>query len=98
MSNSFGYPSCCVKWFNDRMNKRDFVMKYLQHKYTKHGFIPCNACVEKLERENIRLDQLIQLEYRTVDNPFPICRPHTDEDTKKNMEEYYNLLHPKKVR
>lgn len=96
MSTSFGYPPCCVKWFDHRMDKRNFDMTYLQHKYARHGFIPCVLCAEKLDRENKRLDQLIQLEYRTVDKPFPITSPHSDEKTKRIMEEHYKLFHPKK--
>ena len=97
MTEPFGYPRCCVKWFDHRIIKRDFDMTYLQHKYARHGFIPCAVCAEKIYNENKCLYELIQLEYRTVDKPFPISSPWSDEKTKKIIEDYNNLFHSKKV-
>ena len=87
MFNEFGYPPCCVKWFNNRMGKRiPFDLTYLQEKYCKHGFIPCPSCAEKLQRENMKLHQLIIEEKRTVNNSFPICNPLSDEQIQEQIE------------
>lgn len=84
MVNEYGYPICCNSWFLARMcRKITFELTYLQKKYYNYGFIPCPECAKKLECENMRLDQLILQQYRTVNNPFPMCYPRSDDEIKK---------------
>ena len=75
-ANEYGYPICCVKWFKKRIRREVvFELTFLQKKYHRYGFIPCPNCAEKLDRENIRLDQLIITEYRIKKKAFPISYP-----------------------
>lgn len=86
-SNEYGYPSCCIHWFYNRMhNKIGTDLTYLQEKYCKHGFIPCPSCAEKLETEKMKLHQLIIEEKRTVDTPFPISNPRNDKQIQEVIE------------
>ena len=90
MSNKFGYPICCDTWFTARIQRKVvFELTYLQKKYAKYGFIPCPKCAEKLDTENMRLDQLIQQKYRTVDYVFPMCCPRNHDEIEK-MNQLYN--------
>ena len=85
MANKYGYPICCDSWFTARIQRKVvFELTYLQQKYSKHGFVPCPSCAEKLEKENMRLDQLIIKENRIVNTDFPICLPYSDEEIKNN--------------
>ena len=92
MPNIFGYPECCVKWFEDRLDKKiSFKLTYLQHKYNKHGFIPCIECAKKLESENMRLDQLIIKERRRFES-FPESYPRNDEKIKESIDRFNKLF------
>ena len=74
--NEYGFPRCCVKWFWKRIRRKVvFELTFLQEKYHCNGFIPCPNCAEKLDRENMRLDQLIITEIRIKKKPFPISYP-----------------------
>jgi len=87
ISNQFGYPLCCIRWFNNRMHKKiGFDLTYLQEKYCKHGFIPCPSCAEKLQRENMKLHQLIIKEKRTVSESFPNSNPRSDKQIQEQIE------------
>ena len=87
MTNKYGYPICCDSWFTARIQRKVvFELTYLQQKYSKHGFVPCPSCAEKLEKENMRLDQLIITENRIVNTDFPMCLPRSNEEVQKIME------------
>lgn len=87
MTNKYGYPICCDSWFTARIQRKVvFELTYLQQKYSKHGFVPCPSCAEKLEKENMRLDQLIITENRIVHTDFPMCLPRSNEELQKIME------------
>ena len=87
MANKYGYPICCDSWFTARIQRKVvFELTYLQQKYSKHGFVPCPSCAEKLEKENMRLDQLIIKENRIVNTDFPMCLPRSDKELQKIME------------
>ena len=90
-TNEFGYPSCCIHWFTNRINKKNgFELTYLQEMYYKHGFIPCPLCAEKLHKENMKLHQLIIKETRTVKDEFPICEPRSDKQIQEQIEKRNN--------
>jgi len=66
--------------------KIGFDLTYLQEKYCKHGFIPCPSCAEKLQRENMKLHQLIIKEKRTVSESFPNSNPRSDKQIQEQIE------------
>lgn len=91
MSN-YGYPTCCIEWFNQRFINKTFDMTYLQCKYTKHGFIPCCLCAQKLESNNMQLNELICKDQRTVKTDFPITRANTEDEMKYLLINTYSTV------
>jgi len=70
----FGYPDCCIKFFEKRVNeifttgKSKLTIKQQELSDLGTGFIPCEKCAEKINKET--LHKLIK--NRICKNEFPI--------------------------
>lgn len=70
----FGYPSCCVTFFQENHGEPRWYESHLEKypiafsKLNGTGFIPCPSCMEKLEK-GADINSLI--ENRECPAPFP---------------------------
>jgi hypothetical protein len=92
--SKYGYPECCIRWFTEeRIFKKKLLLTYLQIKYAYDGFIPCEECAIKLQKENKLLYELIDNDKRDSNIPlFPIVEPYSDDEIKNKLEYSYSFI------
>lgn len=62
----FGYPTCCIKWFETRT---DYTLEAIQQKvHNNKGFIPCPECANKINKD-FKIEDLIT--NRICKTPYP---------------------------
>jgi hypothetical protein len=74
LGQHYGYPECCINWFEDRAYRKvSFQLTAYQEACDMgHGFIPCPDCAETLHDEDKSLNSLIK------DRKHPYPFPHSD--------------------
>ncbi len=67
----YGYPQCCIKAFHVMLrNEVKFIdISQERQQVAKKGFIPCQACAEKILRGEKTTEDLI-LPSRVCPRPF----------------------------
>lgn len=68
----FGYPNCCIDSFINMVNSnKDFSdLPEVQKKHNREGFTPCEKCCTKIERGEIKIENLIDYSKRVCETPF----------------------------
>lgn len=70
----FGYPKCCINWYiDDKIYGRISSDRNIVG--NKTGFVPCNYHIKMIERNEIKIEDLIQS--RVTKKPFPF---HNEND------------------
>lgn len=67
----YGYPSCCIRSFHTLL-QTDTKWKDIstqQKQVTTNGFVPCQACAERILRGEVSIEDLI-LPSRQCNVPF----------------------------
>lgn len=67
MGHYYGYPECCIKAFQSFIQFKKISSERQQA--AKHGFVPCQACAERILKGEIQLHELI-LSTRQAPKPF----------------------------
>jgi hypothetical protein len=81
LGKHYGYPDCCISWFEDRAYRKVsfHLTQYQEDCDMGHGFIPCPACAEKLHKEDKSLNSLI------TDREHPYPFPHSDYQLSEQL-------------
>lgn len=71
LGKHFGYPDCCIEWFNDRFfGTVPFELTEAQDKVNNSkGFIPCPTCADRVHSGEIKIEELITNREHPV--PYP---------------------------